>query len=272
MDVVKVIKGFNAGRDPERLQLKYQRMRTDPFVFLRGACHLFYDRLPTGGVFKTAPLVWSCGDLHLENFGSYKGDNRLTYFDLNDFDEGALAPASWDLVRMLTSLRVAAPSLGVQPGDAQLLCEAFLGAYGAALRGGKAGWVEQQTAHGLVQGLLDGVCGRSRVDFLDKRTELKGKRRVFKIDGQRALKASKAQRDQVKEFMAAFAATRPDPGFFKVLDVARRVAGTGSLGVDRYAILVKGKGSPDGNHLLDLKQALPSSLVPQLKEIGRAHV
>ena len=32
-----------------------------------------------------------------------------------------------------------------------------------------------------------------------------------------------------------------------MLDVARRIAGTGSLGVERYAILVEGKGSPDIN-------------------------
>jgi uncharacterized protein (DUF2252 family) len=65
--------------------------------------------------------------------------------------------------------------------------------------------------------------------------------------------------------MVGFAKSQPDPGFFKVLDVARRVAGTGSLGLDRYVILINGRGTPDGNFLLDLKQALPSSLLPALK-------
>ena len=41
-----------------------------------------------------SPVCWICGDLHIENFGSYKGDNRLVYFDLNDFDESILAPVS----------------------------------------------------------------------------------------------------------------------------------------------------------------------------------
>ena len=117
MDVVQQIRAFNAGRDSERLAIKYAKMRSDPFVFLRGACHLFYDRLPCKGLFKSAPLVWSCGDLHVENFGSYKGDNRPVYFDMNDFDEGLLAPASWDAVRMLTSLRLAAHSLEIKPGE-----------------------------------------------------------------------------------------------------------------------------------------------------------
>jgi uncharacterized protein (DUF2252 family) len=52
-----------------------------------------------------------------------------------------------------------------------------------------------------------------------------------------------------------------------VLDVARRIAGTGSLGVDRYVILVEGKGSPDGNYLLDLKEAKPSAQMPQLSRL-----
>jgi uncharacterized protein (DUF2252 family) len=265
MDILRAIAQFNHGRDPERLSLKYQAMRSDPFVFLRGACHLFYQRLPSSGIFKTAPLVWSCGDLHLENFGSYKGDDRLAYFDLNDFDEAALAPASWDVVRMLTSLRVGAKSLGLKPGQAQTLCEAFLRSYGTALASGKALWVEPQTAHGRVKDLFDKVRDRQRVDLLDDRTELKGKRRALKLDGKRALPASAAQRDKVMAFMQTFTPTQPHPAFYKVLDVARRIAGTGSLGVERYVILVQGKGSPHGNYLLDLKAARPSALAPYLK-------
>jgi uncharacterized protein (DUF2252 family) len=43
--------------------------------------------------------------------------------------------------------------------------------------------------------------------------------------------------------------------FFRVLDVARRIAGCGSLGLSRWIVLVEGKGSPRGNFLLDLKEA-----------------
>ena len=38
----------------------------------------------------------------------------------------------------------------------------------------------------------------------------------------------------------------------------------GSLGLDRYVVLVEGKGSPDGNYLLELKQCQPSALLPRL--------
>src|SRR5262245_49567980 len=142
MDVVETIHRFNAGRDPELLESKYARMRTSPFVFMRGACHLFYERLASVDLPASVPLAWACGDLHLENFGSYKGDNGLVYFDLNDFDESALAPASWDVVRLLTSLLTAAKSLRIERSEAQALCREFITAYASALESGEARWVE----------------------------------------------------------------------------------------------------------------------------------
>lgn len=265
IDVVQSIAAYNAGRDPERLQRKYAAMRRDPFTFLRGSCHLFYAQLPSAKTLSKAPPAWVCGDLHLENFGSYKGDNRLVYFDLNDFDEAALAPCTWELLRLMTSVRVGAASLQLKSAQAEALCRHFLDAYTAALRNGKARWIERDTAEGMVGDLLDGLRGRLRPALLDSRTERKGKHRILRTDGRRALPATRQQRDQVIALIEQAAADQPNPRFYRVLDVARRIAGTGSLGVDRYVILVEGKGSPDANYLLDLKQALPSSLAPQLK-------
>lgn len=264
-DVIHAIQTFNAGRDPERLALKYANMRASPFVFLRGTCHLFYRRLPDAPVLAEAPAVWCCGDLHLQNFGSYKGDNRLVYFDINDFDESALAPASWDLVRFLASVLVGAGSMDVKKKEAGELCDAFLDGYCQTLVSGKAGWVERETAHGLIGDLLGSLKGRLRPAFLDSRTELKGKRRRLRVDNGKALPASDEARAAVTQLIGGLAESRDDPRFYEVLDVARRIAGTGSLGVDRYVILVRGKDSPDGNYLLDLKETLPSSLTPYLK-------
>ncbi|RTL31399.1 MAG: DUF2252 domain-containing protein [Burkholderiales bacterium] len=265
MNVNERIAQYNRGRDAKRLQLKYSKMRSDPFVFLRGACHLFYDRLPSSGIFKNAPPVWSCGDLHLENFGSYKGDNRLVYFDLNDFDEGLLAPASWDVVRMLTSLRVGSKSLDIPVKEAQGLCEAFLQAYGAALSAGKAYWIERLTAEGLIRDLLLKLRDRQRKDLLAARAHVKNRQRKLRLIDGKTDPVTAQDRARVEDFMKHFAKAQANPQFFKVLDVATRIAGTGSLGVERFVVLVEGKGSPDGNYLLDLKEALPSSLAPHVK-------
>ena len=72
---------YNEGRDPERLRLKIRAMRDSAFAFFRGSCHLFYERLPLSGLFETAPPAWVCGDLHLENFGSFMGRDADGHYD-----------------------------------------------------------------------------------------------------------------------------------------------------------------------------------------------
>lgn len=265
MDVIKAILDYNAGRDPERLRMKFAKMRTTPFIFLRGTAHLFHARVQRRGVLKNAPPAWCCGDMHLENFGCYKGDNRLAYFDVNDFDEAALAPAAWDPLRLLTSLWLAAEEMKLDALHTHHLARATLDAYADALAAGKAYWLERETAAGPVRALLDQVGLRKRGDFLARRCAAPthaGRRRRLLIDGDRSLAASDAQKQRVVEFMHGYAQTQSNPQFFDVLDVARRVAGTGSLGLQRYIVLVRGKGGADGQYLLDLKQILPSTLAP----------
>ncbi|MFZ6692220.1 DUF2252 domain-containing protein [Undibacterium sp. SXout20W] len=264
IDVCSTISSFNKTREPERLLMKYRNMRTSPFVFLRATCHLFYERVAPDLHAMQAPLTWCMGDMHLENFGSYKGDNRLPYFDLNDFDEAVLAPTHWDLIRFLTSILVGAKSLGINSEDAKGLVKEFLSSYQTVLASGKSHWIERETSVGLVRNLLTAVKLRQRCDFLDHRTLFKGEKRRIRIDGKRALAVSPKQREMVEKFLKEFAENQPDKKFFKPIDVARRIAGNGSLGVDRYIILVQGKGSPDQNYLLDLKEAVPSSLAPYL--------
>lgn len=261
-DVVKLVTAFNAGRDPERLTMKYRLIAANPFAFLRGTCHLFYQDYPAAAPFNQAPPAWVCGDLHLENFGAYKGDNRLSYFDINDFDEAMLAPASWELSRFLVSVLAAADALKVRPAEAVALCNHFLDAYAANLVEGKARWAERATAEGMVRDLLRDLRMRERPAFLDRRTDIKKGKRKLRIDGVKALAASAGERDKVERFMAQYARHQDTPAFFRVLDAARRIAGTGSLGLERYVVLVRGRGGVDGNFLLDLKLATASALAP----------
>ena len=264
MNIVKHVAKYNAGREPERLALKYSKMRASSFAFLRGSCHLFYERLADGPRLPASPLVWVCGDLHLENFGSYKGDNRQVYFDINDFDEAALAPASWDLVRMLASMDVGLTEAGVRKVQVTALCQAFCASYASALAAGKSYWLERDTAQGPVRHLLDGLRQRKRAQFLGARTERQGDKRRIRIDGIKALAATPPQRQWVRALISNFATLQSNKSFYRVHDVARRIAGTGSLGLERYIVLIEGKGGPDGHYLLDLKLAPPSCLTPYL--------
>ncbi|WP_395398790.1 DUF2252 family protein [Pseudoduganella sp. UC29_106] len=91
--------------------------------------------------------------------------NRLSYFDINDFGEALLAPASWELSRFLVSVLVAVDALMVRPAEAIALCHGFLDAYVDNLTEGKPRWVERATAEGIVRDLLRDLRLRERPRF-----------------------------------------------------------------------------------------------------------
>jgi uncharacterized protein (DUF2252 family) len=246
---------YHEGRAADLLALKYAAMAASPFAFYRGSCQLFTDALPTSNALNDAPAVWSCGDLHFENLGCYKGDNRLVYFDLNDFDEAALLPVSWDLVRFAASVFVGAQSLRISAGDATTLTNLYLDSFASALARGKARWVERETATGMARELLDAVGERKRKTLLAERTKEKRGRRRIRVDGIKALAATGDDVARVTAVVERLGAALGKKKFYRVLDVARRIAGCGSLGLSRWVVLVEGKGSPRGNYLLDLKAA-----------------
>jgi uncharacterized protein (DUF2252 family) len=137
MNVVDRIIAFNQNREAERVQIKLANMQKDAFSFLRATCHLFYEDLPPSTL-PYSPITWICGDLHLQNFGSYKGNNQQIYFDINEFDESIQANALMEIVRMTTSILVGANSLKLSQDEAEHLCKYFLKNYKKALTFGKA--------------------------------------------------------------------------------------------------------------------------------------
>jgi uncharacterized protein (DUF2252 family) len=255
---------FNQSRDPELLYIKYKAMRKDAFAFYRGTCHLFYEDWPPDSALNAAPKAWICGDLHWQNFGCYKGDNRLVYFNINDFDETVLAPCTWDLARLLVSIRVGTHALAMKETQADSICAAFLATYTRTLAQGCIRNVEEDQTKGIVRNLLFQVRTRNRGTFLDSRTTLANGRRSLTINGKHALGVRQEDRAAVSELIIQWAAQQIDPRRFAVIDVARRIAGVGGLGVERYVILVEGKGSSNHNYLLDLKAQPGSSLQPYL--------
>ncbi len=167
----------------------------------------------------------------------------------------------------MVSLHTAANSLGLKLGETRALSRCFLNAYIKALADGKSRWIERSIAHGLIGDLLVQVEQRKRKDFLERHTLKEGKRRRCMIDGERLLMLEKSEREALFEWFENLAAKQHDPKFYRPLDVVRRVAGTGSLGLRRYAILVRGKGSPNGNYLLDMKLASESSAGKRLARV-----
>jgi len=257
---------FNKTRLQNMLPLKYQAMAIDVFCFYRGTCHLFYEDLAGTEAFPESPPVWLCGDLHIENFGSFKGDDKEEYFDLNDFDEAILGPAAWELVRMLTSIFVAFESRGLKKPDALPYVKVFLDTYRRTLISGKAKSLDPRTAVGVVQAFLTTVKKRKQKELLKKRTFKKDGKLMLQVDAQRHFDIEKSLKKELIAFIED-AITRIDciKGNYKVLDCIFRISGTGSIGVKRYLFLLKSRDEKKKYLLLGMKEAKPSALRPYME-------
>ncbi|MFI5159806.1 MAG: DUF2252 domain-containing protein [Sphingobacteriales bacterium] len=252
---------FNAGLLPEKVKLKYEAMAVNAFAFYRGTCHLFYEDLAAAEALPLSPLSWICGDLHIENFGSYKGDNKLVYFDLNDFDEALLAPVSYEVARMVASIFVAFESLKIEPEKAQKMAQLFVKTYSATLARGKAISIDPRTAKGIVCDFLTKAIKSGEKELLKKRTISKKKRIILSLEDERHFKIDKKLRGELKAHIQEWIATSSDgPYNYEVKSAVFRLAGTGSVGVKRYLFLLKSTNTKNKYLLVDMKQARPSSL------------
>jgi uncharacterized protein (DUF2252 family) len=256
-NLLKRIERYNRGREQERLAIKYALMRGSPFAFFRGSAQLFYEDWPKQSPLDDAPKVWLCGDLHLENFGGYVGADGREHFDICDFDDCALAPVAWDLARLCTSPLLAADAIGISPKQAVLLLRRCVDAYGEALASRTVPKVDIDTRQPDLKRFLAALSAGRYGEMRKARTRGKGAARRLRLLPGKTLPATTRQRQRLRRWWKRKPPHQLAPRFGKLIDVARRVTGTGSLGVARYVLLVE---TEDGDRLLDLKEAVPSAL------------
>ena len=103
--VVSMINVSNDDRLQNLIPIRHSRMTTSPFVFYRATASLMaYDLSFTQ---SSGITVQACGDCHLMNFGIFATPERTMVADINDFDETNPGPWEWDLKRLATSFMLA---------------------------------------------------------------------------------------------------------------------------------------------------------------------
>jgi uncharacterized protein (DUF2252 family) len=266
--VMEEILEYNRDREPRLLRLKLRRMAHDPFAFFRGTDHLFakhWSRLAPPDV---GPSVLICGDLHLENFGAYRADDGTYLYDINDFDEALVGPCTLDLVRCATSILLAAELWQHTPVQALRTLLAFLDRYRVtvtkSIRTGRLGEMALGTARGPIWRLLQRPAVGDQTAFLAQFTERGGAGATRRIEraSERFRSVGRDLQRQIREAVEKYGAGPRGRKVFQVDDVAFRVAGTGSLGLQRYVALVRDRQSHGLERLLDIKEARPSALLP----------
>ena len=114
---IELLQGQAADRVVDLVPIRYGRMVSSPFAFLRGSAAVMAQDLASTP--RTGIDVQACGDAHVANFGVFATPERHVVFDLNDFDETLPGPWEWDLKRLAASVIVAsrtAASLHRQAG------------------------------------------------------------------------------------------------------------------------------------------------------------
>lgn len=254
------------------LARKWSRMAASPFAFLRGASPLWAEALKRRpALLAAAPGAGGLvGDLHLENFGTFRTASGFT-FHVNDFDESFEGPWTFDVLRLLVSTLLARPELECTGTRVLALAERVLDGHAAALAG------DTVPRPAFVQALVDEAAAERPSKLLDKRVDKAGRlvRDAEKTPDAPAPVCA-AVPTTLTEWTTTLAACgsplmscQPEPpplasmpsDALNVLDVTRRVAGTGSLGVERLQVLTRGDGQP---WLLEVKalRGSPASTTP----------
>jgi uncharacterized protein (DUF2252 family) len=258
-------------RFPDLFVRKLQRMSSSPLAYLRGAAPLFFEILAARPELAEGPAGegWIVGDMHLENFGAYRPDplgsadnppasskkQRVVRFDLNDFDDAIVGPWRLDVLRLTTSLLLGGRELGANGLVALTRCDQMLDAWARSAFDGAAVPDEQPAP---ISALTEQVRARSKTALLDARTAVTAGKRHF-VRGPRYADLPAEVVSAVPAAFESYIAALPDEdrphkGSVEIIDCALRIAGTGSLGGLRIAVLVKGKGGPDGGWIFDMKE------------------
>jgi uncharacterized protein (DUF2252 family) len=219
----------------EDLRLKHREMASAAFPFLRATFYRWIQVWPeVCEDLAKAPRVMAVGDLHVENFGTWRDSEGRLVWGVNDFDEAASLPYTNDLVRLAASaiLAIEAGKIAIKPKAA---CEAILEGYESSLANhGRPFVLEEQ--HQWLRTLAFSEL-RDPIRFWQKMDGLKEVRKGMPKNGKEALEQAL-------------------PGHKLAYRLVTRVSGLGSLGRVRLVALADWEG---GKIAREAKALVPSS-------------
>ena len=289
-DPVELLDRQSAARVPELVPIRYGRMLASPFTFYRGAALIMAADLadtPRSGL-----LVQCCGDAHLSNFGLFASPERRLVFDINDFDETLRAPWEWDVKRLAASMLVAARDNEFSGKAQQRIVLGTVAEYRARMAQFAAMpnldvWYTRFEVEQLAPWIRSQVGATMRKRF-DKRVaktvtrdstqafakltrEVDGEPRIVsrpplivRLDDYQETEERDRLRADLERLLRAYGDTlqhdhRALLEQFRLVDLARKVVGVGSVGTSAWIALLLGRDGQDPL-VLQVKEAQSSVL------------
>ncbi len=273
------------GRVPDLIQLKYQLMAESPFGYFRGAAPVIaadLAQLPSTGIVSQL-----CGDAHVRNLGAFASPDGRLVFDINDFDETIRGPFEWDLKRMAASLALAGRAAGHKDGSARKAAEACIERYSEQMRAFIRMTqleVNRFQVHriDLAKPVHDALSKAERATpqhtFEQLTTPVSSRPDSSKSSARRRFKELKPMLTRITGARAAAVLASLGPyremlepqrqhllDFYRPVDVAFKVVGTGSVGLRDYCIYMEGNG-PGDPLFLQIKEEVASAYAPYLPD------
>ena len=295
-DPVALLDAQAESRVPELVPLRYGRMLVSPFIFYRGAAALMaHDLAATPRAGLQAQL---CGDAHLANVGGYASPERTLVFDLNDFDETLPGPFEWDVKRLAASFEIAGRDRDFTDGERRAAVLSAVKSYRASMRkfAGASNldvWYARLDVEAIERDLREQQAHRqaSAVAKAASKARTKDSLKAFAkltemVDGEPRIVADPPLIVPAAD-LAAEAGIQPERleavirqlfreyrgtlqqdrrhllEEFRLVDLARKVVGVGSVGTRCWILLLLGRDGDDPL-FLQIKEASASVLEPYL--------
>ena len=296
-DPVAILQAQAHSRVPELVPVRYGRMLVSPFAFYRGAAAVMaFDLAPAP---RTGLHAQLCGDAHLSNVGGFASPERSLVFDLNDFDETLPGPFEWDVKRLAASFEVAGRDRdfsNAQRAKAVLSAVRSYREWMRTLAGARNldVWYSRLDVEAIERNLraqqakrqaetVAKAAAKARtkdsLKALAKLTqEVDGERRIVS-DPPLIVSAADLARDAGIDFERRLESIihglyrdyrrtlQPDRRHlleeFRMVDLARKVVGVGSVGTRCWILLLLGRDGDDPL-FLQIKEAQASVLEPYL--------
>ena len=297
-DPVGLLEQQNDTRERDLVPVRHGRMMVSPFTFYRGAAKIMTADLkdtPRAGL-----TVQLCGDAHLSNFGAFASPERRLMFDLNDFDETLPGPFEYDVKRMAASFMIAAQNNAFTKADAKAVTTASVAAYRQAMAEfAEMRTLNIWYAHLDEEAILSAAKSKIKKDS----KELKRGKKQFdkartrdslqalsklgeRVDGQYRIVSQPPLVVPKRELAATYGMTpeEVEPAIhdqfrgyrstlqddrrhllenFRIVDVARKVVGVGSVGTRAFIVMLQGRDEQDPL-FLQVKEATTSVLEDHL--------
>jgi uncharacterized protein (DUF2252 family) len=273
-------------RLPELVPIRHARMLTSPFAFFRGGAAIMAADLAATSK-DTGLIVQTCGDMHIANFGVFASAERNLVFGINDFDETIPGPWEWDLKRLVASMVIGGRFLGADKSLCEDGVRAAVQSYRKRMK--QFAWMgnlELWYSTIKEKDILDTVTGsarqgairiigkakeRTHMQVLGKLTDLVDEKYLLKENSPFVVRATHTAtgtpiREAIGNFLESYVPSLADDRKhllkqYRIVDVARKVVGVGSVGTRCWIVFMQGNHADDPL-FLQLKQAEKSALAP----------